>query len=131
MNHGFMAYCASVQPLTSVIRSLLLIPPSPYGIERYQLQTSTHLSLGSYSSAIDLKAIIDYMVSDCYTNIRCWQITPASSLWPQLWSDMCGQSLSLVSDPVQPTLSMWMGPMPGVLKVNASAPASKNHKTCA
>ena len=58
MNHGFTVSCASIRPSTSVIGSLRLITPSPCGLGRYQPQTSSDLSLGSYISARDLEAMV-------------------------------------------------------------------------
>ena len=43
-----------------------------------------------------------------------WHLTPASSEWPieQLTKELCGQSVRLLSLPVQSTLSRWIGPAP-------------------
>ena len=52
-----------------------------------------------------------------------WQVTPASSEWIQLWtpSGFLGQSMSLVSFPVQATLSRRMAPVPWPKKARTRA----------
>ena len=53
------------------------------------------------------------------------QITPASSLWPQLWraQPACRHASSVVSDPSQSTSSSQIGPEPGPNTVTATATA--------
>ena len=61
MNHGFMDYCTSIRPSTSVIGSSWLIMPLPSRLECYQPQTSYDHSLGSNISTIDFANMYMYM----------------------------------------------------------------------
>ena len=62
-----------------------------------------------------------------FSSVLLWQMTPASSVWSQLWlpTPMLGQNTSRVSLPEHSTLSSQIGPVPRPKKENeeVTAPA--------
>ena len=58
MNHGHYSVYNNMQPLSSVIGSLPLINPSPFGLGVYQQQTSSDLRLRLYICYIHLIAMV-------------------------------------------------------------------------
>ena len=57
-------YTTNIQPLSSVIGSLPLINPSPFGLGVYQWQASSDLGLRSYICCIHLLAVV-YILHIC------------------------------------------------------------------
>ena len=88
--------------------------------------TKSIMALGSYDLVTKIQCIYWYVRFSTRT-IPCWeQITPASSLWSQLWmpTPLWVQSSRFVSSPRHSTLSKKISPVPGPEMILLFAPLS-------